>query len=161
MAENSAISWTDHIDPRATGRVLGGYKQAAKRTGLTLEQWIAKRAAGQRWCFRCRGWQPSERFSRDRSRRGGLTSSCKACTSDASTAARYGMTPAELGAFREAHGNQCGICADDRLVVIDHDHKTGRARGLLCPNCNSAIGKLRESPALLSAAAAYLEKHCG
>ena len=71
------------------------------------------------------------------------------------------MTPAELGAFREAHGNQCGICADDRLVVIDHDHKTGRARGLLCPNCNSAIGKLRESPALLSAAAAYLEKHCG
>ncbi len=161
MGAGTLIEWTDHIDMNATGRKLGAYKTAAKRTGLDVREWMARRASGLLWCFRCDGWKAADRFSIDRSRRGGRASSCKACTSEASTASRYGMTCDELRAFRAKHKSRCGICKDARLVVVDHDHKTGRPRGLLCHNCNSAIGKLNESPALFRAALAYLEKHRG
>lgn len=91
----------------------------------------------------------------------GRASSCKACTSEASTASRYKMTREELRQFRWDNGDVCAICQSFNNLVVDHDHTTGKVRGLLCQNCNSAIGKLRESPALFSAALAYLEKHRG
>ncbi|GGU95119.1 hypothetical protein GCM10010260_33080 [Streptomyces filipinensis] len=40
---------------------------------------------------------------------------------------------------------------------VDHCHKTGRVRGVLCFNCNSAIGKLGDNPGPVCRAAAYLE----
>jgi len=60
----------------------------------------------------------------------------------------------------------CKICSRSleerrttrRLVHIDHDHKTGRIRGILCSYCNKGIGCFLDSPSLLRAAAAYLEE---
>lgn len=153
MAENSAIEWTD-----ATGRRLGALKTAAKRCGCTVDEWIEQRRSGRRRCFRCQGWKPADQFSKDRSRGDGLTSSCKECTSDASTASRYGMSLADLHAFRAHHQHQCGICSAKEILYIDHDHATGRPRGLLCPACNSAIGLLGEDPARFAAALAYLQR---
>lgn len=71
------------------------------------------------------------------------------------------MSIAELRAFRESHAHACGICQATEILYIDHDHMTGRPRGLLCPACNSAIGLLRESPERIAAALAYVEKHRG
>jgi hypothetical protein len=161
MAENTSIEWCDHIDRNATGRKLGAYKTAAGRTGSTVEEWMQQRANGNLWCFRCRSWKTGDLFSVDKSRRGGKSSSCKECTSDASTASRYGMSLSELNEFRNTHRHECGICAATEIVYIDHDHQTGRPRGLLCPSCNSAIGLLAENPERFAAALAYLEKHRG
>lgn len=158
MAEHSKIEWTNHIDLNATGRVLGAYKTAAARTGATLQEWMTKRSNGEKWCFRCRGWKPGIDFSTDVSRFGGKASSCKACTSEASTASRYRMTRKELKKFRDDHGHRCGICSSGTNIVIDHDHNTGRVRGTLCQNCNSALGKFKESRALLMMALLYLER---
>ena len=53
----------------------------------------------------------------------------------------------------------CAICREPGLYLcVDHDHKTGRVRALLCIRCNVAIGYLRESPLLARAAATYLEQ---
>lgn len=41
---------------------------------------------------------------------------------------------------------------------VDHDHNTGHIRGILCQACNVTLGKMNDSPELLRAAAAYLEK---
>lgn len=53
---------------------------------------------------------------------------------------------------------RCLIC--DRVpgenLCIDHDHATGRIRGLLCKACNLAIGSLRDSPRLAARASQYL-----
>lgn len=159
MAETTGIAWCDKagIDLNATGRVLGGYKNAARRTGLSIKQWIERRQNGLRWCFRCRTWGPVEQFCIDKSRLGGRASSCKPCMSDASTASRYGISLGELRTFRLQHGNRCGICArSSPPLYIDHNHKTGALRGLLCPGCNTAIGQFDESPALFAAALRYL-----
>ena len=52
----------------------------------------------------------------------------------------------------------CAICAATADLVGDHEHRTGRPRGLLCRNCNLAIGNMFDDPSRLRAAAAYLEK---
>jgi hypothetical protein len=85
----------------------------------------------------------------------------------------YGLTKDQFRAFWDQHGGACGICAlqlreravrtergvrtTPDLAAIDHCHETGKVRGLLCQNCNTAIGYLRDSPDLLRKAAAYLE----
>ncbi|WP_080427769.1 endonuclease VII domain-containing protein [Burkholderia ubonensis] len=79
--------------------------------------------------------------------------------SDASTASRYGISVEELRAFRVAHDHRCQICGATEILYIDHCHRTGKLRGLLCPNCNSGIGHFRENPTLLIAALDYLDMH--
>ena len=65
----------------------------------------------------------------------------------------------------EAQGHKCAIC--DKMetrkmkgvimrLCVDHDHKTGRIRGLLCHDCNSGLGKFHDSSDLLTLAAMYI-----
>lgn len=74
---------------------------------------------------------------------------------------RYGLKPTEYLAMLERQGHACAICREgfgDRQPRVDHDHATGRVRGLLCNSCNSLLGYARESRVRLAAAAAYLEE---
>ncbi|GAC1529093.1 MAG: hypothetical protein NVS2B6_17170 [Thermoleophilaceae bacterium] len=71
----------------------------------------------------------------------------------------YGMTPAQYNDMADAQGRRCAICRDEGLLCVDHDHDTGVVRGLLCGNCNRALGQLKDSPQRARAAASYLESH--
>jgi hypothetical protein len=58
----------------------------------------------------------------------------------------------------------CAICGEVRppfgnrsSMYLDHDHKTGRVRGVLCHQCNTGIGVFKDSPELLRAAIEYLD----
>jgi len=71
----------------------------------------------------------------------------------------YGLTVVEHAKLLAQQNGVCAICRDPgRDLCVDHDHRTGRVRALLCNGCNSAIGFLRESPLLARAAATYLEQ---
>lgn len=72
----------------------------------------------------------------------------------------YRMTIPEFNHMMAQQNSVCAICREpsSETLHIDHDHKTGRVRALLCRHCNSAIGYLRESPLLARAAAIYLEQ---
>lgn len=65
--------------------------------------------------------------------------------------------------LQNARQQSCGLCSicglpfsADRPACFDHNHATGAGRGMLCRDCNSAIGLLREDPALFRSAAFYL-----
>jgi hypothetical protein len=61
--------------------------------------------------------------------------------------------------------NKCGICQKDETEVhrkrlfVDHCHTTGNVRGLLCHNCNTAIGFLKDSVQTALQAATYLSRY--
>lgn len=62
--------------------------------------------------------------------------------------------------FRE-QGGRCAICREfpnKKNLAVDHDHITGAVRGLLCDNCNRAIGQMRDDVQIVKRAAAYLER---
>ena len=68
-------------------------------------------------------------------------------------------TAQEALSSKEA-ANKCAIChtvfKDYEEKHGDHDHKTGKWRGVLCTTCNSGIGMLKDNPELCEAAATYL-----
>jgi hypothetical protein len=74
----------------------------------------------------------------------------------------YGITLAQFDSMLAAQNGVCAICRGTNLsgkrLHVDHDHKTGRFRGLLCFKCNGAIGLMADSPSQLRFAAEYLER---
>ncbi len=75
---------------------------------------------------------------------------------------KYGITEDDFNSFLRKQGNVCAICKQpenvkDRALAIDHDHKTGIIRGLLCGDCNRALGLMQDSPKILRSAAKYIE----
>jgi hypothetical protein len=73
---------------------------------------------------------------------------------------KYGLTRDELAALLGQHG-ACAICGTDQWgrkgPQVDHDHTTGRVRGVLCVNCNTLLGHANDDPDRLRAALVYLE----
>jgi hypothetical protein len=76
----------------------------------------------------------------------------------------YGITLAEYRAMEFTQGGRCLICQEiptpalNRVpLYVDHNHRTGAVRALLCKDCNTGLGHLRDNPSLLTRAAAYLE----
>ena len=75
----------------------------------------------------------------------------------------YGMSIDDYNTMIEAQNGGCGICgkAPDSgrwgRLYVDHDHETGRVRGLLCRDCNAILGYANDEPGLLRSAANYLE----
>lgn len=69
----------------------------------------------------------------------------------------HGLTPEGFAAMLIEQSGRCAICAEPTTMPhVDHDHATGRIRGLLCQGCNLGIGHLQDDPARLRAAADYL-----
>lgn len=79
---------------------------------------------------------------------------------------KFGISLEDYDRLFEKQGGKCAICgavkpdAKHKGVAhfcVDHDHVTGKVRGLLCSSCNTGIGKLQDSPEMLRKAIAYLE----
>lgn len=132
------------------------------------------RAAIERRCAQCDGLIPVERILRGPVSY--CSSACKMRAHRESGAAaeanlrayykrRYGLTTEEAEALRL--DAPCAICGTTDFGGrhgnghIDHDHVTGRVRGILCTNCNTGLGQFKDDPALLRAAAEYLERRAG
>lgn len=73
----------------------------------------------------------------------------------------YGLTLEQYEALLASQDGACAICRGKRryLLAVDHDHKTGAVRGLLCKLCNSRmLTAARDDPAVLRRGADYLEQ---
>ena len=73
---------------------------------------------------------------------------------------QFGLSLDDYALLLSQQGGRCATCravpADGTSLHVDHDHETGRVRGLLCMRCNNALGLMRESADVLNGAIEYL-----
>lgn len=69
---------------------------------------------------------------------------------------KFGISIGEFNAMAFMQGGRCAICEEKCIEVVDHDHETGKIRGLLCRTCNTGIGHLKDKVELLKKALLYL-----
>ncbi len=69
----------------------------------------------------------------------------------------YGISDTQVQARLKAQDYLCKICAKKPAVHLDHNHRTGQIRSLLCSECNKALGLFKEDTAVLRRAAEYIE----
>jgi hypothetical protein len=85
---------------------------------------------------------------------------CKKCTISNRKERLYGITPEQFDSMLLAQDGRCFICRnnfkDARDTHVDHCHKSGKVRSLLCSNCNTGLGQFKDSPEILKKAADYL-----
>ena len=81
---------------------------------------------------------------------------------------KYGITVQEYADLFHAQDGVCAICGSPetatragkvKTLAVDHDHETGAVRGLLCSDCNTGIGKLKEDRVVILSAVRYLDSH--
>jgi Autographiviridae endonuclease VII len=120
-------------------------------------------------CYRCHRRLDRDEFHLDRTTLDGMDSKCKQCSS-VLRAKRRGNKISSQGfnynKLLDEQGNSCAICKtttpskDPRKsrFCLDHDHQTGQIRGLLCTDCNRALGLFKDDSSLLKRALEYLMK---
>lgn len=72
----------------------------------------------------------------------------------------YGISDEDYHEMLEKQNGKCLICGSesiDRKHAVDHCHKTGKIRGLLCDSCNRGLGMFKDNPESLRKAASYVE----
>lgn len=90
------------------------------------------------------------------------TDEMRAYMKDASLRSKYGVSQVDVDAMHDEQNGECALCSKPRLgrhrngLHIDHDHVSGRVRGLLCVRCNAAIGVLGDDEEVLARAIRYL-----
>ncbi len=128
---------------------------------------------GHKWCPDCSTVKPIHEFVRNASQPSGRSAYCKPCHNMRGKESkekvggsrtyhlkrRYGITAAEADVMLAAQGGLCAICRAAPAVHVDHDHATDAVRELLCFNCNGGLGQFKDDPAVLRAAAEYVERH--
>lgn len=81
----------------------------------------------------------------------------------------YGLTNAQVQEMFTKAGDRCEICGGEGFIMdnmrhktklaVDHDHSTGKVRGLLCHNCNRGLGLFQDSEDFLENALTYLRRN--
>ena len=122
--------------------------------------------AGFKQCPRCRQEFPFAEFGfQKRLKKDGtpvLRAYCELCDRAHRKLARYGLTQARYDAMKVEQHGCCAICGcwpPEDLWHIDHDHKTGKVRALLCMHCNTMLGMAQDDPAVFERAVLYLRRH--
>lgn len=110
-------------------------------------------------------------FPRNRSALGGRGGYCKPChnakgkvtytrlygsTRHYHLQRPYGISAAKVFELIAEQGGVCAICLTGKPEHVDHDHRTGEVRGILCFNCNGGLGQMRDRVDVLLAAVDYL-----
>jgi hypothetical protein len=137
-------------------------------------------------CSSCKETKTLTDFYKDKYRKDGLACRCKACDTlsrhkyvknNPATVVQsrrkkklkryYGLTLEDYQQKLEGQNYSCSICktTDNKVgdkqwsFVVDHCHETGKIRGLLCNQCNRALGMFQDSVDILEKATAYLKSY--
>lgn len=124
-----------------------------------------------RICTKCDTEKPLEDFYRKKGALHGRDSRCKECqrlhkkkgrVRDRLLIYKYGITEEQFNVMNDEQQGLCKSCGqpetrkNTKNLAVDHNHKTGEVRGLLCQRCNTALGLLDEDPKRIEALLGYI-----
>lgn len=136
------------------------YRRSQEAKGKTVRVKVPV-PRGHKRCPQGEEIKPHSQWERNKTSSDGWASYCRDCRVARNRVSyfqrKYGLTPTELDAMVAEQQGICCICLTGPAEHVDHCHETGRVRGVLCFNCNSAIGKLGDDPDVIRRAIAYLE----
>lgn len=123
-------------------------------------------------CHRCKKVKGIEAFHKCASRKDGRSPTCRPCWTEYRywwyLQRKFGITVADYEATLARQGGGCAICGTKIEMVrkgrrvrfaVDHCHSTDEVRGILCTSCNNGLGRFKDNPDYLEAAAKYLRNH--
>lgn len=129
-----------------------------------------------RVCSSCKKEKELSEYYMNKSYKSGRVSSCKMCIKTSSQehykknkdkhteywlTKQYGISLSDYAVLLQKQNGVCAICftkcSTGKRLAVDHDHATRKVRGLLCTNCNTGIGSLKDSILMLKSATIYLE----
>lgn len=138
-------------------------------------------------CISCKQEKPLDEFYTHRAAKDGKSSKCSTCyklyaknyyltqrekqlaaqkrwrsskpnaVKDGYLRRTYGITLEDYNSLAVAQNYSCAICLKILPLVVDHDHSSGKVRGLLCDGCNTSLGRFNDDPQALRRAAEYVE----
>ena len=115
-------------------------------------------------CKGCEEELPLSSFHKNKNCTHGVLNYCKTCRvprcRDERLRQYYGLGQADYEKMYQDQQGACKICRKKfPQLVVDHDHKTGKVRALLCTQCNTALGKFYDNISTLQNAITYLAEH--
>ncbi len=124
---------------------------------------------GRKECSKCGEVKDatSEFFAKNRSKSDDLSSWCKVCKAEFDKINHiyrtYGLTNEVYKNMLRRQNNCCDLCGDPFTPKlkphVDHNHKTGQIRGLVCVHCNNVLGYGREDPEIYQKAIDYVKRY--
>lgn len=131
-----------------------------------------------RSCLKCSEVKDETEFYKDRNRKDGLRTKCKVCWNEDSLTyyytnkeslvekrkdyhyrRTYGISLEERDSKEARQNGRCMICNEEKALVVDHCHDSGKVRDMLCITCNQALGMFKEDKEILERAIIYIDKH--
>lgn len=148
----------------------------AKIRGSRKKSWTGRKPhvrKGNQRCYICGVDKPLSEFHRDRNRKTGHSVYCKPCAIKKSrewwhsdperrkdvNRRKFGLRSGEFAAMNAAQNGLCGCCGElpgQKGLQVDHCHRSGRVRALLCGPCNLGLGNFKDDPDRLRKAIEYL-----
>lgn len=134
---------------------------------------------GQSYCSKCDSYKPNNDFTANKHTEAGRYMHCKTCVNKnyrkhqadrvlQDKTKNYGISAKEYVELLEKQGHVCAICGEPETRIhrgtlasfsVDHDHETGKIRGLLCGTCNHGLGYFRDDVELMKSAIEYLDRN--
>lgn len=152
-------------------RSIQSYRKRKEEQGKAVREAVAV-PDGHKYCPRCKEVKPVADFGGNRSTRSGLTAYCKPCHTIVTRENkikkygsernyllqyRYGITEDDFERMLARQGGLCAVCQSVPGTFVDHCHRSGAVRGILCFNCNNGLGHFGDNLVLLELAALYLD----
>lgn len=124
-------------------------------------------------CPQCGETKDAPEFPKNRSSRSGYATYCKPCHNEIGKRnrerlhgsarhyhlrRRYGIGAAEVAAMIERQGGVCAICLEKPAAHVDHNHRTGKVRGVLCFGCNGGLGQFQDNAESMRRAIEYVQR---
>jgi Recombination endonuclease VII len=138
-------------------------KDGSRKDGLACWCLPCKREAKRRYAQKSYAENPERQKEANRRYRLKNEERVKSNARRSRLLRKYGITFEQYEALQEKQGHVCAICGMpeqvyESLLSVDHDHDSGKVRGLLCRACNLGLGSFKDDPMRLTSAVNYLKE---